>query len=166
MVRQSPAAVAGKEQLCRCSAAWLEAPTPLFPGATSSPPTHYLVCELCARILAHQRTMFSGVHKERKANCGGYKSHLVLHVLFILNPEGERQCFSANLFSVCVNMYIFFNFQFVASAYSCFLKTYCRKITHFQRNGSVVCLQIIRVLFKMLHLFCLGNHIHMCIIFV
>lgn len=119
-VRQSPAAATGKEQLCRCSAAWLEAPSPRSPGANSRPPTHYLVCELCARILAHQRTIFSGVHKKRKAICGGYKSHLVLCIVFILNSEGERQCFSANLFSVCVNMYIFFNFHFVAAANSCF----------------------------------------------
>jgi len=39
-------AATGKEQLCRCSAAGLEAP--LFPGGSSSPPTQY--CELCARI--------------------------------------------------------------------------------------------------------------------
>lgn len=33
-------ALTGKGQLCRCSAAWIEAPTPLFPWDISSPPVH------------------------------------------------------------------------------------------------------------------------------
>lgn len=52
------AAVTGKEQLCRCSAAWLKAPALLFLGDISGAPTHYLLCELSARIWAHWRTVF------------------------------------------------------------------------------------------------------------
>lgn len=60
------AAATGKEQLCRCSAAWLEAPALLFLGDISGAPTHYLVCELSARIWAHSRTLFFQLFLKKK----------------------------------------------------------------------------------------------------
>lgn len=141
----------------------LRLPLVCFLGMSSSPPTHYLVYELYAKILAHWRTRFSGVCKKRKAICGGCKPHLVLHVEASWTPEGGRQSFSANFIFILGECIFFFNFQFVSAANKCFFKkkNIVEKYLTFKEISSIASSQII-----WLDLFCLGNHVHMYGVFV
>lgn len=99
----------------------LRLPLVCFLGMSSSSPTHYLVYELYARILAHWRTRFSGVCRKRKAISGGCKPHLVLHVEASWTPEGGRQSFSANFIFIlgeCIFSFLIFNlYQQLISAF-------------------------------------------------